>query len=160
MASFTLGQAAIANKGAWSNATTYNILNTVTHNGGTFMCIAQNSNKEPGVTSGWASYWVATAKGIKTVAVTALNSSQASVTITLSDGTTIAAGTYATTAVADGSITDAKIASAGISKIANGAVTAAKLGADILPANVGILSGTATPTTSTISNGQVYLKYA
>lgn len=43
--------------------------------------------------------------------------------------------------------------------IGSGAVTAAKLGSDILPANVGIKMGTATPTTSDISAGEIYLKY-
>lgn len=52
--------------------------------------------------------------------------------------------------VADGSITTAKLA--------DGAVTVVKLGT-ILPANVGIKSGTTVPTTSDISNGQIYFMY-
>lgn len=66
-----------------------------------------------------------------------------------------------TALLADGAVTTPKIADLAVAtaKIAAGAVTAAKLGSDILPANVGVKMGTATPTTSTISNGQIYLKY-
>ena len=46
------------------------------------------------------------------------------------------------------------------SNIRNGQITAAKLAGDIKPVNVGIKHGTVTPTTSTISNGQIYLKHA
>ena len=161
MASYILGQAAIVNKGAWSSANTYAILNTVTHNGGSFMAIAANSNVEPGVTAGWATSWVPMAKGIKTVAVTALDASTAQVTITLSDGTSIVGGTYNTAAVGAGSIGATELATDAVetAKIKNGQVTAAKLGSDILPANVGIKYGSSVPTTSDISNGQVYLKY-
>ena len=52
--------------------------------------------------------------------------------------------------VADGAITTAKLA--------DGAVTVAKLGT-ILPANVGIKSGTTVPTTSDISSGEIYFMY-
>lgn len=41
----------------------------------------------------------------------------------------------------------------------DGSVTAAKLGADILPANVGIKSGTTVPTTADISDGEIYFMY-
>ena len=42
----------------------------------------------------------------------------------------------------------------------DGFVTAAKLGSDILPANVGIKHGTATPTTATLAPGEIYLKHS
>lgn len=159
MDNYTLGKAAVVSKGAWSASASYSVLNTVTHNGGSFMAIAPSSNIEPGVNASWSAYWVAMAKGIKTVTVTAVNTSTARVTITFSDGTSVVGGTYNTATVADGSITDAKIVSTGISRIADGAVGAAKLGTDILPSNVGIKTGTAVPTTADISNGQIYLKY-
>ena len=57
--------------------------------------------------------------------------------------------------VADGSITTAKLA--GGSGVP-GAVTAAKLNG-IKPENVGIKSGTTVPTTSDISNGEIYFMY-
>jgi len=41
----------------------------------------------------------------------------------------------------------------------DGAVTAAKLGSDILPANVGIKSGPDVPTTADISDGEIYFMY-
>ena len=53
--------------------------------------------------------------------------------------------------VADGSITTAKLA--------DGAVTAAKLDA-ILPAHVGIKSGTEIPTTETLAEGEIYFMYS
>ena len=152
MATYNLGQVAIVSKGAWSSSASYTALNTVTHNGGSFMAIAANSNKEPGVASGWQTYWVATSVGIKTVTVTALSTTTAQISVTFTDGTTYTSGTINTAGVADGSVTTAKIA--------DGAVTAGKLGSDILPANVGIKMGTTEPTTSDISAGQIYLMYS
>lgn len=161
MARYNLGQVAIVNKGAWSASANYALLNTVTHNGGSFMAIAASANIEPGVTASWETYWVPMAKGIKTVAVTALSASTAQVTITLSDGTSIVGGTYNTATVADGSIGSAQIAPLGVAteNVANGAITGEKLASTVLPANVGFKFGTAVPTKDDISNGQVYLKY-
>lgn len=161
MPSYNLGQVTIVNKGAWSSAASYVNLNTVTHNGGSFMAIASNSNVEPGVTSGWASSWVPMSKGIKTIDVVAVDSSTARAVITLSDGTTVTGSTFNTATVGDGSITQAKMAtnSVGTAQIIDGNVTAAKLGSDIKPINVGIKHGTSVPTTSDISDGQIYLKY-
>lgn len=156
MSTFNLGQVAVISTGAWSSGANYVPLNTVTHNGGSFMAIAANTNKEPGVASGWATYWVPMAKGIKTVVIAATDSTHAQATITFSDGTTSTGAAFATNGVADNSVTT--------SKIVDGNVTAAKLGTDILPSNVGIKMGTATPTAGTGSNqispGQVYLKYS
>lgn len=161
MADYELGQAAIVNKGAWNSSASYVVLNTVTHNGGSFMAISANSAIEPGVTSGWSSYWVPMAKGIKTVNIVADTTSTAHAVFTMSDGSTITGTVFATSPVADGSITDAKIASAGISKIANASVGAAQLKTDILPINVGIKHGNHNPpTTSDISDGQIYLYHA
>ena len=161
MATYDLGQAAIVNKGAWSSSASYVILNTVTHNGGSFMAIAASTNREPGVSTGWESYWVPMAKGIKTVNIVADSTSTAHAVFTLSDGSTITGTTFTTSPVADGSITDAKIVSTGISKIATDSVGAAQLKSDILPINVGIKHGNHNPpTTSDISNGQIYLYHA
>lgn len=191
MATYNLGQAAIVSKGAWSSSATYAVLNTVTHNGGSFMAISPNSNKEPGVDTGWATYWVATSKGVKTVSIEAVTTTTARAVVTYSDGTTETGETFSTsgipddsietTMVQDRSITGQKMALATIlqenmaddsvgtdqiingslstAKYADGSITAAKLDSSILPENVGIKHGTATPTTSTISNGQIYLKY-
>ena len=133
MATINLGQVGIVNKGAWSSAASYDILNTVYHNGGTFMAIAPNSNKEPGVAAGWSSYWVSTALGIKLISATAVDASTAQLTVTFSDGTTATGGTFNTAVVANGSITTAKLDSTSGSEavatsvIRNGAVTTAKL---------------------------------
>lgn len=158
---YNLGQAAIVNKGAWSASVNYAVLNTVTHNGGSFMAIAANSSVEPGVTSGWANSWVPMAKGIKTVNIVADTTSTAHAVFTMSDGTTITGTTFNTSPVAAGSITDTEIASAGISKIAASSVGAAQLKTDILPINVGIKHGNHNPpTTADISDGQIYLYHA
>ena len=151
MATYNLGQVAIVNKGAWSSSANYAPLNTVTHNGGSFMAIQANSNKEPGVASGWGSYWVAMSRGIKTINIVGDTSTTAHAVITLSDGSTVTGTTFSTYGIPDNSITTGKVV--------DGNITAAKLASDILPANVGIKMGTATPTTSDISAGQIYLKY-
>lgn len=158
---YTLGQAAIVSKGAWSASVTYNALNTVTHNGGSFMAIAQNSGVEPGVTSGWASSWVNMTKGIKAISVTAVDSATAQMTVTFSDGTTATGGTFNTATIADGSIATAKLADRSVTgaKVALSTIKAENLN-NILPENVGIKYGTAVPSASTISSGQIYLKYA
>ena len=191
MAQISLGQAAIVSKGAWSSSVSYVPLNTVTHRGGSFMAIANNSNVEPGVTSGWASSWVSTAKGVMTVTIEAVTTTTARAVVTYSDGTTttgtafntsgIPNNSITTAMVQDGQITGAKIASdtiqeanmaddsvgadqlidgsVGTSAIADDSVTGAKLASTVLPADVGFRYGTANPpTTSDISNGQVYFQ--
>ncbi len=155
MAIYNLGQVAVISRGAWASGTAYAPLNTVTHNGGSFMAIAASTNKEPGVASGWASYWVAMSKGINTIVIEATDATHAHAVVTFSDGTTYTGADFATNGISEGEVdTDA---------IAPGAVTASKLGTDILPANVGFKFGTVTPTAGTganqISPGQVYFKY-
>lgn len=108
MASYNLGQAAIINRGAYSSSATYNQLNTVSHRGGTFMCIVSCSNIEPGVNATWRNYWVQTAIGVYSGAVTATGSN-VTVTFTMSDGTTIPL-TYPATAIAANTITNAMLA--------------------------------------------------
>lgn len=164
----TLGQVSIISRGAWSNSTAYSPLDLVGHGGGTFLCKAANTGKEPGVASGWASYWVSAAKGIKSVAV---SNSGGTVTIlfTFSDGTTYS-GTYPATTVADNSVTNDMLQqnSVATGNIQDGAVTADKLDSSLsyaavnLNANqvVPIKSGTAVPTTSTLADGEIYLKYS
>ena len=191
MATYNLGQAAIVSKGAWSSSATYAVLNTVTHNGGSFMAISPNSNKEPGVASGWATYWVAMSKGVKTVTIEAVTTTTAHAIVTYSDGTTETGPTFNTSGIPNNSITTAMVqdrqmtgmkmalatvqqenmannsvgsnqlidGSVTTAKYADGSVTAAKLDSAILPENVGFKYGTSVPTTSDISNGQIYFKY-
>lgn len=151
MAQYQLGQVAIISKGAWATGTSYASLNTVSHNGGSFMAIAQNASVEPGVASNWQNYWVSMSRGIKTIDVQAVTTSSARAIITLSDGSTVTGSTFNTTALAANAVATANVQ--------NGAITAAKLGSDILPTNVGIKMGTSVPTTADISAGQVYLQY-
>jgi len=44
-------------QGVWSNVVAYSINNLVMDGGTTYICTAANTAIEPGVTSGWASYW-------------------------------------------------------------------------------------------------------
>lgn len=73
----------------------------------------------------------------------------------------IASAAVDNTKLAEAAVTAVKIAANAVTaaKIAAGAVTAEKLGSDVLPLNVGIKMGTADPTTSDISEGQIYIKY-
>lgn len=184
----TLGQVSIISKGAWSSATAYSVLDLVSHNGGTWLCSAANTNKEPGVASGWASYWVQSSKGIKTIAVTSPSAGTVQQVITYSDGTTTTV-TYAATAIATGgvgttqladdavitdkiadlAVTGAKIAdeAVGTTQLADGAVTAEKLASNLTYAAVNLNAnqvraikfGTEIPTTADISDGEIYLQY-
>ena len=105
---YTLGQAAVISRGAYSSSAQYVQLNTVSHRGGSFMCIQACSNIEPGVNANWRNYWVQTAIGVYSGAVTA-SGSNVTVTFTMSDGTTIPL-TWAATAIAANTITNAMLA--------------------------------------------------
>lgn len=125
MAQYTLGQVAIISKGAYASNTSYVALNVVTHRGGSFMCIAQCINVEPGVNANWRTYWVPTSIGIYQTNVTAISGTQARITFTFSDGTT-AQHTYSTSGIADGSVTNASLGETiNIAKGGTGATTAA-----------------------------------
>lgn len=113
---YNLGQVAIVNKGTYSSSVTYKQLNTVSHRGGTFMCIQDCSNIQPGVTSNWRNYWVQTAVGVYTASVTATGAN-VTITYTMSDGTTIPL-TYPATAIAAGTITNAMLGE--VISVANG----------------------------------------
>ena len=117
MAEYPLGKVSISDKGAYSGSVSYTPLDLVTDNGGAFLCKAACSGVEPGVTSGWASYWTNVTKGIKAVAVTSPSTGTARVTITLSDGSTVTQD-FSTTAIAAGGVDTAELA--------DGAVTGAK----------------------------------
>lgn len=122
MAQYPLGKVAITNKGAWSSSTNYTVLDTVTRHGGSFMCIQNNSNKEPGVASGWQSYWIAMTLGIKAVAVQALSEDSVKIVITFSDATTYTSGEIQVTSIADGAVGTSQLASQAVdltSKVKN-----------------------------------------
>lgn len=121
-----LGQVAIISKGAYSSGTAYAPLNVVTHRGGSFMCIRACSNIEPAVTSNWNTYWVPTAIGVYQTQVTAPTSTTAKIKFIFSDGTYYE-HTYNTTAVSDGSVTNASLGEAvSLAKGGTGATTAAQ----------------------------------
>lgn len=108
MAQKNLGQVAIINRGAYASNVSYAVLNTVTHRGGTFMCIRQCTGIEPAVNANWRTYWVPTAIGIYSTEVTNDSETVARITFTFSDGTT-AQHTYNTTGIADGTVTNASL---------------------------------------------------
>lgn len=123
MATYTLGQAAVISRGNYSSTALYKQLNTVFHRGGTFMCISECSNVEPGVTSGWNAYWVQTAIGVYSGVVSA-SGANVTVTFTMSDGTEIPL-TWAATAIASNSIYNSMLAeSINIAHGGTGATTA------------------------------------
>ena len=123
----TLGQAAIIFKGAYSGSAAYSPLDAVSNNGGAFLCTAECTGVEPGVTSGWGSYWVSMAKGIKNIAVTSPTAGTTTITINFSDGSTYS-GSYSSSGIADNSITTAKYQDQSVTgeKIKDGTLTADK----------------------------------
>lgn len=117
MADYPLGKVSIANKGAYSSAASYAPLDCVINKGGAFLCLASVSGVEPGVTSGWATYWVNITRGIQSIAVSSPSTGTAQVVVTLSDGSTTTLQ-FTTTAIAAGGV--------GTTELANGSVTGAK----------------------------------
>lgn len=100
MATYNLGQAAIVARGAYSSSATYLPLNLVTNNGGSYLAKETVSGVEPGVTSGWANYWVASTVGIKTIARLSNTASTTTYRVTLTDGT------HADIAIANNGVTN------------------------------------------------------
>lgn len=83
----TLGKVSVSPKGAYSSTVSYTFLDAVSHNGGAFLCLQNSTGVEPGVSSGWQSYWMETSKGIKQISISSAQEGQATITVTLSDGT-------------------------------------------------------------------------
>ena len=137
----TLGKVSVSPKGAYSSTTSYTFLDTVSHNGGSFLCLQNATGIEPGVSNSWQTYWMVIGQGINTVELSSPQAGKVTITATLSNGiqtsltfdtSSIAAGSIGTTELADSSVTAEKIASGSVTnaKIVNGAVTRAKLAAD------------------------------
>lgn len=49
--------------GVWNSSTTYTVGQAVSHNGTSYVAITGSTNVEPGVTSGWQTYWMVLAGG-------------------------------------------------------------------------------------------------
>ena len=149
---YPLGKVSIANKGAYSANTAYTPLDLVTNRGGSFLCKAAVTGVQPGVDSGWGAYWVNITRGLYTLSITSPSEGTATVTLTLSDGSQ-ESFSFATTALADGSVTTPKLA--------DGAVTNAKtdFSAGFSPAGViklksGTHYGNSLPSTG--AEGQIF----
>ena len=118
MPTFTLGQAAYVNKGAYSSSTSYAPLNTVFYNGGTWVALQSVSGVAPGSD---ASKWMCISQGLRSFTVAPGNTGYINVSWVLTDGTT-GSVSVPTNGVPDNAVTEGKIA--------NGAVTYAKLASD------------------------------
>lgn len=121
MPTFTLGQAAYVNKGAYSSSTSYAALNTVFYRGGTWVALTSVSGVTPGSDS---SKWLCITQGIRTVNVTQ-SGGNATVKITLTDGTT-ASATVPLATVGDGTITVDKLASSFVLPMEKGGLGATR----------------------------------
>lgn len=118
MPTFTLGQAAYVNKGAYSSGTSYAPLNTVFYNGGTWVALQSVSGVAPGSD---ASKWLCISQGLRSFTVAPGSTGYINVSWVLTDGTT-GSVSVPTDGVPDNAVTSGKIA--------NGAVTYVKLASD------------------------------
>lgn len=107
MPTYTLGQAAYVNKGAYNAATAYIPLNTVFYNGGTWVALANVTGVTPGSDN---TKWLCITQGLRSFTVAAGNTGYMDVTIVLTDGTT-ATTSVPVGAIGDGTITVDKLAS-------------------------------------------------
>ena len=124
MATYTIGQAAYVNKGAYDATANYAALNTVFYHGGTWVALQAVSGVAPGTDS---SKWLCITQGIKTLTIAPGATGYMTVTFVLTDGTTSTANIPVNT-VGDGTITVAKLAAAfllPVEKGGTGASTAA-----------------------------------
>ena len=126
MADYPLGKVSIRPRGTYTSNTTYNFLDAVQDRGGTWLSLVASKDIEPGITSGWQSYWMALAQGIQSVEITSPATGKATITVTYSNGTStsttidtaaIPAGGVGTNELAAGSVTAPKIAANAVSQI-------------------------------------------
>lgn len=134
---FNLGQVAIVSMGEYSSSTTYQPLQVVSHNSGSYLCIKANTTgKEPGVTSGWKTYWQSMGLGVKSLNITSNSDWTLTFTVTYSDNTT-STFTVNLSPVPTKGITTAMLA--------DGAVTAAKIASSVTYSAVGLNSNQVRP---------------
>lgn len=106
MAQYNLGQAVMVHRGAYNDATSYDLLNIVSYKGGAYFCIQAGAGHAPDSAGGGA-YWAVITKGIDSVDVTA-DGGVVTMVVHFSDGSTYTA-TYPTTAIPGGTITPAML---------------------------------------------------
>lgn len=115
MPTFTLGQGAYVNKGAYSASVSYAPLNTVFYNGGTWVALTSVSGVAPGSDS---SKWLCISQGLRSFTVAPGATGYINVSWVLTDGTT-GSVSVPTNGVPDNAVTT--------EKLVNGAVTYQKL---------------------------------
>lgn len=100
-----LGKAIPVPKGNYSAGTRYDRLNMVTSHGGAYIATKDNvQGVQPGVTSGWENYWQCVGNGIIGITKTAETASQATFTVSYSDGTTSTYTIDKLTSISDGTV--------------------------------------------------------
>lgn len=108
---FILGTILPTPKGNYSAGTNYDKFNMVTSNGGAYIAVKNNvQGIQPGVTSGWQTYWQCVGNGIIGIVKSAETSSQATFTVTYSNGSTSTYTIDKLTNVGDGTITFGTVA--------------------------------------------------
>lgn len=108
MAVFTLGQAAYVNKGAYSAASNYSPLDTVSYFGGTWVALSSVTGTAPGSDP---TKWLCITQGIKSLAFSAGASGYMNATFVLTDGTSSTAS-IPVGAIGAGTITVSMLSSA------------------------------------------------
>lgn len=117
MPTFTLGQAAYVNKGAYSSSTSYAPLNTVFYRGGTWVALQSVSGVAPGSD---ASKWMCISQGLRSFTVDPIRVGYIEISWVLTDGTTgsvtaptngVPNNAVTTRTIADGAVTYEKLAS-------------------------------------------------
>lgn len=123
MATYDLGKVSIRPRGAYAANTNYEFLDSVQNLGGGWLALAAVKDVEPGVTSGWQSYWMSLTKGLKDVEITSPATGKATITINFSDGTSTSA-TIDTAAIGEGAVTGDMIADGAVSLMITGVLSA------------------------------------
>lgn len=87
MATTNLGKVSLTTGGAWNSGTNYTKLTLVTHNGIAYVSRTSSQAIEPGVTAGWANYWMELVSGIVSVTGPVSVGNVDTYTFNLADGT-------------------------------------------------------------------------
>ena len=132
MQEVNLGQVGIVSKGVYSDAVTYLPLNTVSLDGGTWICIKNSTGIKPGESPTWETYWLPFANGVKSVTVEdSATAGKAQMTITYTSGQTVGFE-FSTAVISPDSVDTAEIKNNAVTtpKVKDEAITEPKLAAN------------------------------